>query len=269
MKQADIARKRHQEQIKTDQERADADRQRRITESFSKAVEQLGSDKLEVRLGGIYTLERITREPRLEPLDYWTIMETLTGFVREQMRWKDEDTASSQAVGPRYPTDASLPPNPSPPTDIAAVLTVIKRRDARSRQREESEGWRMDLRLADLRGAQLNKAHLRGADLSGAHLEGADLSNAHLGYAKLSSAHLEGATLISTDLVWADLQSAHLEGTDFTNANLTRTNLRGAHLEGADLQDARDLIQYQLDDAFGNAETKLPEGLTRPAHWLK
>jgi hypothetical protein len=31
-----------------------ADRQRRITESFSKAVEQLSSDKLEVRLGGIY-----------------------------------------------------------------------------------------------------------------------------------------------------------------------------------------------------------------------
>ena len=33
----------------------DADRQRRITESFSKAVEQLGSDKLEVRLGAGFT----------------------------------------------------------------------------------------------------------------------------------------------------------------------------------------------------------------------
>jgi hypothetical protein len=37
-------------------------RQWGIIESFTKAVEQLGSDKLQVRLGGIYTLERITRE---------------------------------------------------------------------------------------------------------------------------------------------------------------------------------------------------------------
>ena len=42
----------------------DADRQRRITESFAKAVEQLGSDKLEVRLGGIYSLERRSEQNR-------------------------------------------------------------------------------------------------------------------------------------------------------------------------------------------------------------
>jgi Flp pilus assembly protein TadB len=60
-----------------------ADRQRRITESFSKAVDQLGSDKLEVRLGGIYSLERISKE---SPDDYWTVMETLTASIRERSR---------------------------------------------------------------------------------------------------------------------------------------------------------------------------------------
>jgi hypothetical protein len=64
------ARLRHEEQT-------NADRQRRITESFSKAVEQLGSDKLEVRLGGIYSLERISKE---SPDDYWTVMESLTAL---------------------------------------------------------------------------------------------------------------------------------------------------------------------------------------------
>jgi hypothetical protein len=58
-----------------------ADRQRRITESFSKAIEQLGSDKIEVRLGGIYSLERISKE---SPNDYWTVIENLTAFVRER-----------------------------------------------------------------------------------------------------------------------------------------------------------------------------------------
>ena len=58
-------------------------RRRRITESFSKATEQFGSDKLEVRLGGIYTLERISQG---SPSDYWTVMENLTAFIRERTR---------------------------------------------------------------------------------------------------------------------------------------------------------------------------------------
>jgi hypothetical protein len=46
-------------------------------------VEQLGSDKLEVRLGGIYSLERISKE---SPDDYCTVMENLAAFVRERSR---------------------------------------------------------------------------------------------------------------------------------------------------------------------------------------
>jgi lipopolysaccharide biosynthesis regulator YciM len=42
----------------------DADRQRRISESYSRGVEQLSSEKMEVRLGGIYTLEHVSRESR-------------------------------------------------------------------------------------------------------------------------------------------------------------------------------------------------------------
>ena len=57
---------------------AEADRRRRITESYSKAVTQLASDKVEERLGGIYTLESISKE---SPNDYWTVMETLCAFV--------------------------------------------------------------------------------------------------------------------------------------------------------------------------------------------
>ena len=46
---------RHEAQTETD-------RQRRITESFTKAVEQLAHQDIEVRLGGIYTLERISKK---------------------------------------------------------------------------------------------------------------------------------------------------------------------------------------------------------------
>src|SRR5208283_1279828 len=79
-----------------------ADRQRRITESFSKAAEQLGSDKLEVRLGGIYSLERISKE---SPEDYWTVMENLTAFVRERSR-RNERERNSQDLERRIATRA-------------------------------------------------------------------------------------------------------------------------------------------------------------------
>jgi hypothetical protein len=123
----------------------EADRQRRITESFSKAIEQLGSDKIAVHLGGIYTLERISRE---SADDYWTVMETLCAFVRERAHWKAPEEASSEKANATADLIA-------PPTDIAAVLAVIVRRDEKSRQRESGEGWRLDFGHADLRGAAL------------------------------------------------------------------------------------------------------------------
>ncbi len=233
--QLQVARRRHEEQTKADLRRHDAqtkaDFQRRVTESFTKAVEQLGNDKqLTTRLGGIYTLERISKE---SPDDHWTVMETLTGFVREHAQWKEGKAAPH--------------PDHKPPTDVAVVLTVIGRRGDRNREREARERLRLDLSCTDLRGAFLAGAHLEGADLHGAHLEGADLSGAHLEGTNLYEAHLEGAFL-----PWA-----HLEG----------TKLDEAHLEGADLQITEGLTQAQLDVALGDTATVLPEGLTRPAHW--
>ncbi len=239
--QARIARQRHEEQTK-------ADLQRRIIESFSKAVEQLGSDKLQVRLGGIYTLERISRESKL---DYWPIMEILAAFVRERARWRDEDNA---------PTQEDAPPQRSkPPTAIAAILTVIMRRDARSREREKSENWQLDLRSTDLRGASLREAHLEGANLSEAHLERAHLDGAHLERAYLTDAHLEEAHLILAHLEEARLIRTHLEGAHLMGAHLEGAFFQNTHLEGANLEDATGL-HAQLNRALGNAETKLPEG---------
>jgi hypothetical protein len=97
LRQAATASDRHQEQT-------NADRQRRITESFSKAIEQLGSDKLEVRVGGIYTLERISRESES---DHWPVMETLTRcaasavLTRNRLgRYLEEDSGHASCRGP-------------------------------------------------------------------------------------------------------------------------------------------------------------------------
>ncbi len=54
--------------------------ERLITDRFAKAVTQIGDDKEEVVIGGIYSLERIAKD---SPKDQWTIMEVLTAFVRK------------------------------------------------------------------------------------------------------------------------------------------------------------------------------------------
>ena len=60
-----------------------------------------------------------------------------------------------------------------------------------------------------------------------------------------------------TDLTGIDLHGANLKG-----ALLTKTNLTGADLRGANLTGAKNLTQMQLDQACGDAHTKLPGGLT-------
>lgn len=55
-----------------------------VTERFTRAVDQLGHESLDVRLGGIYALERITGDSER---DRSTIAEILTAFVRGHALW--------------------------------------------------------------------------------------------------------------------------------------------------------------------------------------
>jgi hypothetical protein len=172
LRQVRIAADRHQAQT-------NADLQRRVTESFSKAIEQLGNDKLEVRLGGIYALERISQE---SPQDHWTVMENLTAFVRErtQRTAANPETRRVQRIeGRAYGLweNAGRPDGRSeefwrdaveqepPEADIAATLTVIGRRSERHRALEAR-----DKKVLDFGEAFLRHANLRGADLKGAIL---------------------------------------------------------------------------------------------------
>jgi hypothetical protein len=205
-------------------------REGQITDRFTKAIAQLGEqgpEKLAVRLGGIYALERIARDSEK---DFWPIMEVLTAYVRENAPWRPnspKDTSPPQDnPSPRRRTA----PQNQPATDIQAVLTVLGRR---------TPGYApLDLRGTDLRGADLEGALLEDANLRDAHLEGAELPMAYLGSAELWRAHLEGAQLGAAHLEGAQLWDAHLEGAKLTGTRLQKANLGGAHLEGADLQSA-------------------------------
>lgn len=114
-----------------------------------------------------------------------------------------------------------------------------------------------DLRKGDLSKSDLGRAVLMRADLSGAKLRGVDLTRADLLRARLVLADLSGANLGRADLMEADLVAADLSGADLSGANLSKAILFDPYW-GA----AKGLTQGQLDKACGDAETRLPRGLT-------
>ena len=80
-------------------------RQRRVTGRCAKAVEQLGSEDLDVRIGGIHALERATRDT---PADHAAVMETLAAFIREHSR-PQMAASRSRGPGPRTAAAARCP----------------------------------------------------------------------------------------------------------------------------------------------------------------
>ena len=73
--------------------------------------------------------------------------------------------------------------------------------------------------------------------------------------------NLGNADLRTQDLSALNLRGANLRGAYPIRADLTGANLSGVDLTGANLRGAKNLIQTQLNEACGNNETELPEGL--------
>jgi uncharacterized protein YjbI with pentapeptide repeats len=226
-------------QVTNSRQQLQVAQQGQITERFTRAIDQLGHDQLDVRLGGIYALERIARD---SSDDRATIGEVLTAFVRSHAPWPPR-------LPGQYVATAAIDEVPElqvRAADVQACLTVL----GRGGFAPSSEGHddrldlhAVDLRHADLRGAHLQKArlyeaHLEAAWLFGAHLEEASLARAHLERAILHDAHLEKALLHGAHLEGADLRGAHLEQADLFGAYLEQASLYDAHLEQADLYDA-------------------------------
>jgi Pentapeptide repeats (8 copies) len=206
--------------------------QGQVTDRYTKAIERLGSDKLDVRIGGVYALERVARD---SPRDHSTVIDVLAAFIREH----------SHEQWPVAEPGAETPERTTRP-DVQAAVTVVARRDP------EHDRQAIDLNRADLTRANLSGATLSGADLSGANLSGAPLSSADLARANLRGADLTGAIVRD-----ADLTGAVLGGADLSGATLSGADLSGANLGCADLARAN------LDGAIWSEAERAPDGWER------
>ncbi len=212
-----------------------------ITERYSRAIDQLGEEdekggrrRLDVRIGGVYALERIAADAQARAIqragiarDHLTVVEVLCTFVRTH-------------IGEARPADEEVE-RWIPYPDVEAALTVLGRQNLPARLEKlvspHVDLTRAKLRLADLTGADLTGADLTGANLTGADLTDADLTDADLDGASFSLAILTRARITGADLTGADLTGADLTGADLRGADLTRANLTGANLRLAPVTD--------------------------------
>jgi uncharacterized protein YjbI with pentapeptide repeats len=271
-------------------------REGQITERFTRAIDQLGKvdDKgkklFEIRVGGIYALERIARESEE---DYWPIMEILTAYVRQNApllpeagQESTEDATDEERAMEGFGEESEIAERSAPDPDIQAIMTILRRR---TRSYDQGEPEPLDLHDTNLSRANLQDANLRDANLSGTKLSGADLRKANLFGAKLPGADLSRARVSGANLLGADLQGADLSGAnlyvarliganlseaDLSAASLSEANLFGADLSGANLQMANlwlaNLTRANLSEA-NLSEANLSEakfsgaGLSHPS----
>jgi Pentapeptide repeats (8 copies) len=216
-------------------------REGQITERFTRAIDQLGSEKLDVRLGGIYGLERIARDSRR---DHEPIMEVLATYIREHAPWREPTVGEELDGFEAEPTAAELDADesararrqierelkrPKPSADVQAALTVIGRR----KTAHELEPITIDLSETDLRAVDLSRAQLENVILNRACLQGAVFSRANLRHAEIRDSALNDAEFIG-----ADMRNALLIKSDFRFADLYRADLQGAALESIDFRGA-------------------------------
>jgi len=255
-------------------------REGQITDRFTRAVNQLGAtDKdgnlaIEIRLGGIYALERIANESER---DYWPIMEILTSYLRKNSHVEYGERTFHYEYSNAYKESIEIEDRKMQDRislDIHAIVNVIRRRRYFFNSGEDDH---LDLRGTNLREANFQGTNLKGANLKWAYLGGANFREANLQEVDLEDANLEEAVFVNADLtgayltgtylrganlvdarlkevflIGADLRKAFLDGVNLQEAspvlaNFERVNLSGANLEDADLMDAN-LDRTNLED---------------------
>ncbi|MFB7664880.1 pentapeptide repeat-containing protein [Kitasatospora sp. NPDC056138] len=244
-------------QLRVSQESLNATREGHITDRFGRAVDQLGSEKLDVRIGGLYALWRIAdhsahdREP---------IVSIMAAFLRTHLPWPPQ---GSEALSAETSVN-SVPPLETRAADAQVALTALGVLCQEGRRPDWLNVSYSDLRRADcdglwlcginfdgacLEAASIYQANLTRTSLIAANMRHVELGTSILHQCRCIEADLRGARMVKSDLRDADFSEADLReanlrkvrarGARFTGADLRLADLRGADLTGADLARAK------------------------------
>ncbi|WP_157549747.1 pentapeptide repeat-containing protein, partial [Nonomuraea candida] len=190
-----VRRQRHQE-LATAHTTHDA-AERRVTELYTKAAEQLGNDQAPVRLGGLYALERLAQDT---PALRQTIVDVICSYLRMPYTPPREDRgekirAAQRAARHREPARSASGGGRDPQEERQVRLTAQRILTAHLRY-DDSPASR---RWWPSRHPDRNPRHWPDIQLD---LTGAVLIDFNLGTCRMGTAVFEGATF--TGDAWFD-----------------------------------------------------------------
>ena len=226
------------------QQQAGSAQRSMLNERYQRGAEMLGSEVLSVRMGGIYTLQRLSEK---YPNSYHVqVMRLFCAFVRHPTK---DNEIEFHAESDEEEDEQTLR------ADVQDTMQAIGSRNLVCIFLERREGFKLYLR-----GANMGHLQVRAAKLAGAWLTKANLSGAVLPYADLSDARLRQANLSGVQFRHADLSDAKFWGADLSKTILYDANLSGADLSGVDAnspmykEPVRGLTQEQLDEAWADSD---------------
>lgn len=239
-----------------------------LTEQFGRAVDQLGGDKPDVRIGGLHALQRLAEH---SARDRDAVISTLAAFLRVHQPWPPAGPSADAHINSVAPLETRAP-------DSQLALRCL---GVLCYQYDRADPWLnlslTDLRRADLDGlwlprVNLDRACMESATLYGANLTRASLVSVNLRHTDMKLGNLTEARCVLADLRGTRLVEAVLNDADFTKADMREANLRkakaqnttfrdadlrGADLRGADLSSA-DLEGARLEAAVASDQTCWP-----------
>jgi hypothetical protein len=185
--------------------------QRQLQENYFRAIEALSSSNNNMRLGAIYSLEKIARN---DPNDYyWQVIEVLLQYIRENR--------AIERSTDKLPT--------LPDQGIKSILSFF---DEGHYSIEHSRSDTIDLSNTDLRSIDLSDLNLQFASFNNSNLSNTNFNGTNLYKASFIGANLSKANFDDANLIKANFKSALISDTRFMQADLYGAKFASAKFFG-------------------------------------
>lgn len=207
-----------QRNIELGQKNLELAQQQATTTAFTKAVEQLGSERVAERLGGVYSLRRIAKSA---PNEEGSAMQILSGYLRDRYANHQESSGPFQC-----------------PVEVQAALNAIGTRSV-------AGGFNLDLS-----GIRIAEAWLpQGYDFSNMYFWDVHLNRWNLEQANLSNSDFKRASFDECDFSEANFTNASLNNATLIRCVFTDADLTGADFAAAKVEAPIGLTSEQLSSA--------------------
>ncbi|WBB99578.1 pentapeptide repeat-containing protein [Solwaraspora sp. WMMA2080] len=182
--------------------------EKRVTELYVKAAEQLGSDKAPVRLAGLYALERLAQD---NPVHRQSIVEVICAYLRMPYTPPTEEQADQNTAEPDTGQEPGAPKQPDPREErqvrLAAQRILARHLRPTTPNGTPSQAYWNGMTL------DLTEATLLDTDFSNCHLNDARF----VGVTFAGTARFAEATFIG--IAWFD-GAMYQEKIDFIDARI-------------------------------------------------